>query len=544
MREVKCDVLIVGGGLGGVAAAIAACEAGRKVVMTEETDWVGGQMTAQAVPPDESKYIESRQYGTRRYHKYRDAVRDYYRTWFPLRDEVKKDLHFNPGGGWVSYLCHLPGVGFDVIRGMLLPFEQRDLLKVMYEVKAVSAEVVGDEVKSVTVREKDGEEYVICGKVVLDATEVGELLPLVGCEYATGFESQDEHNEPSAPAEMQPLNMQGVTWCFAMDHVEGDCVIDKPEGYEVWRQARYTHNPDWHGKVFQWQDCVEGDIDADRSNMRLEWPREGEGRSEVCSWWGYRQIFDPKLFRGDLSWAGGCGGRDSLLPGITMVNWTQNDYYGGNVYEVEDAAMHRQKAKELSLCWFYWMQTEGPRLDGGVGYPGLRMRGDVLGTADGFAKSIYIRESRRIKAMFTLTENHLSQAICDAKGYGGHAARFWDSVGQGHYHLDLHPSTGGDTSCYVPTYPYEIPMGSLVPVRLKNLLPACKNFGTTHLSNGCAREHPIEWNVGEVAGVLADECIARGESMQGIYGNRGVVEEIRERLVQEGVKLNWSEITF
>lgn len=57
-RSVKADVLIVGGGLGGCAAALAATEAGRSVLLTEPTDWIGGQLTQQAVPPDEHRWIE------------------------------------------------------------------------------------------------------------------------------------------------------------------------------------------------------------------------------------------------------------------------------------------------------------------------------------------------------------------------------------------------------------------------------------------------------------------------------------------------------
>ncbi len=48
MRERETDVLIIGGGTGSVAAALAALRLGKRVIMTEETDWIGGQLTAQA----------------------------------------------------------------------------------------------------------------------------------------------------------------------------------------------------------------------------------------------------------------------------------------------------------------------------------------------------------------------------------------------------------------------------------------------------------------------------------------------------------------
>ena len=69
---------------------------------------------------------------------------------------------------------------------------------------------------------------------------------------------------------------------------------------------------------------------------------------------------------------------------------------------VRDGDRHLEGARQLSLSLLYWLQTEVPRRDGGYGWPGIRPRGDVMGTTDGLAKYPYIRESRRIKALFSL----------------------------------------------------------------------------------------------------------------------------------------------
>jgi NADPH-dependent 2,4-dienoyl-CoA reductase/sulfur reductase-like enzyme len=58
MHENRTEILIVGGGLGGVAAALAGLRLGKRVILTEETNWLGGQITAQGVPPDEHPWIE------------------------------------------------------------------------------------------------------------------------------------------------------------------------------------------------------------------------------------------------------------------------------------------------------------------------------------------------------------------------------------------------------------------------------------------------------------------------------------------------------
>src|SRR6266567_4889958 len=108
-RELRCDVAIVGGGVGACAAALGALRNGMRVILTEETDWIGGQLTSQAVPPDEHPYIES--FGcTRAYRDYRERVRDYYRRNYPLTEAARGRRDFNPGNGRVSRLTHEPRV--------------------------------------------------------------------------------------------------------------------------------------------------------------------------------------------------------------------------------------------------------------------------------------------------------------------------------------------------------------------------------------------------------------------------------------------------
>ena len=91
----KVDLVIAGGGLGGVAAALASLRNGLQVVMTEETDWIGGQLSQQGVPPDEHPWVESHG-APASYRAYRNGVRDYYRKYYPLTDAAKNKIHLNP----------------------------------------------------------------------------------------------------------------------------------------------------------------------------------------------------------------------------------------------------------------------------------------------------------------------------------------------------------------------------------------------------------------------------------------------------------------
>src|SRR5882724_2513516 len=120
-KELSADVVIIGGGMGGCAAALAAARNGLTVIMTEETDWIGGQVTQQAVPPDENRWIETVG-ATASYQAFRTGIRDYYRQNYPLTDAARAKKFFNPGNSWVSAIGGEPRVALAVLNGMLAPF--------------------------------------------------------------------------------------------------------------------------------------------------------------------------------------------------------------------------------------------------------------------------------------------------------------------------------------------------------------------------------------------------------------------------------------
>ncbi|GAA2112757.1 FAD-dependent oxidoreductase [Microlunatus panaciterrae] len=525
------EVLIVGGGLGGVAAALAAARAGRQVVLTEEFAWLGGQLTSQAVPPDEHPWVE--RFGvTRSYRQLRTGIRDYYRRHYPLTERARSWEDLNPGAGHVSKLCHEPRVAVAVIESMLAPYLAAGRIRVLQPYVPCAAAVDGDRVSAVTVQHKDtGEQLSITARYVLDATETGELLPLAGCEYVTGFEASTETGEPSAPAQAQPLNMQAVSVCFAIDHVDGDHTIDKPADYDFWR----SYQPDfWGAPMLSWTAPHPRTLQPE---PRIFDPNPGDDPMGVAA--------DQSREGGDINlWTfRRIAARDNFTAGfypsdITLVNWPMIDYFEGPVIEVPDAAEHLERARGLSRSVMYWMQTEAPRPDGGLGFPGLRLRGDITGTTDGLAMAPYIRESRRIKARYTVVEQDLSLALRKDAG----AAHYADSVGVGMYRIDLHPSTGGDNYIDVGASPFEIPLGALLPQRLENLLAAGKNIGTTHITNGCYRLHPVEWNIGEVAGALAAFCLEHSTEPAAVHASPERLAAFQQGLQRDGVELGWPRV--
>ena len=533
MKELKTDVLVVGGGLGGIAAALGALRGGRRVVMSEEYDWIGGQLTSQAVPPDEHSWVE--RFGvTRSYRALRNGIRQFYRDHYPLTEGARAWGDLNPGGGWVSRICAEPRVGLAVLEAMLLPWRAGGQLTVLQPYRPVAADTQGDTVRAVTLRHRDSaDEVTVVANYVVDATELGDLLPLTGTEYTIGFESQGDTGEPSAPSVANPDNVQALSICFAMDHVDGDQTIDKPHNYDYWRNYQPHF---WGGPMLGFKaphprtlEIVERSftpnpdddpllVDADQ--------RKGGGDMNL---WTFRRIaarrnFVPGAYRSD----------------ICLANWPMIDYLDGSIIDVPEAerARHLKAAADLAYAVFYWLQTEAPRADGGQGFRGLRLRGDVTGTGHGLAMAPYIREGRRILPVTRVVEQDLSYVVRGDHG----ALHYRDSVGVGMYRIDLHPTTGGDNYIDVPSCPFEIPLGALLPRRMRNLLAGGKNMGTTHITNGCYRLHPVEWNVGEVAGMLAAFCLNTGATPHQVQQDDTQLAAFQAQLARAGVEIRWPDI--
>ena len=519
MEALRADVAIIGGGLGACAAALAAARLGCRVILTEETRWLGGQLTNQAVPPDEHPWIE--EYGaTASYRRLRHGIREYYRAHVPLTPAAREDPRLNPGNGWVSRLCHDPRVAVAVMHQMMVPFALTGRLFVMHPHRPISAWVHGDRIAGVVVRGlESGRDSLIEAPFFIDATPYGDLLDLAGVEHVLGAEARAETGEPHAAEQADQNDQQAITVCFAIEYLPGeDHTIDKPRQFDLWRDYR---PPGWPGPLLSWTTV--------RPETREPLTRHLFDAEDQHPWWRFRRILDRTNFEEGFA-------RSDL----TVVNWPQNDYWFGPVVGVDQAACagNLEAARQLSLSLLYWLQTEAPRQDGGVGYPGLRLRGDVVGsTPDGLAPAPYVRESRRLRAEFTVVEQHIAHPL---RPDG--PERFNDSVGIGCYRIDLHPRVSGAGYLDLGCWPFQIPLGAMVPVRVENLLPGGKNLGVTHITNGAFRVHPVEWNVGEAAGMLASFCLERKTSPRAVRNRPGLLEEFQALLQREGIELSWPRL--
>ncbi|MBI3944678.1 MAG: FAD-dependent oxidoreductase [Armatimonadetes bacterium] len=512
-REIETDVAVIGGGTGGCAAALRAARLGCRVVMTEETEWIGGQLTAQGVSAlDEHRFIETFG-GTASYYELREGIRAHYRSRYGLTPGAAANPLLNPGNGWVSRLCFEPRAGLAVLETMLQPGVDAGRIHILRRTAPVAAETAGDRVEAITVRALDGETTRIRAGCFLDATELGDLLPLAGAEWVTGSESRAETGEPHAPDDANEEWAQSFTFSFAVELRPGEeHTIPEPEGYEHFRETQpYTFAVEYAPPV---------------GSVAYRMFEKAPGT--YGPFWSYRRLIDRRNFD------------DPAFPNdIAMINWPGNDYAGGSPITAgpERRAELFRQARLLSLGLLYWLQTEAPRDDGGFGYPELRLRRDVMGTPDGLSHYPYIRESRRIRALKTIREPEIA---ADSQP-GARAAFFPDSVGIGLYGVDIHACAANQPQVMLGTRPFQIPLGALVPLRVRNLLPAAKNIGTTHITNGAYRLHPVEWNIGEAAGALAAFCLSTGALPREVARDEPLLRRFQRTLLQCGVPLYWYE---
>lgn len=531
----RADVLIVGGSFGGVAAALAATDHGLSVIMTEETDWLGGQLTSQLVPLDEHLFIETTG-ANRRYRKLRDELRHYYRRNYPLNPRARADPYLNPGAAFVSPVSVEPRVAVAVIDELLAGAHSSGRLRTWIGWHPIAADVDGDHVSGVILSDREGNQRNVEARWIVDATELGELLPLAAVEHVSGRESRDQTGEPNAADSADPTDMQSATWCFVVDHLQGeDHTIDRPSDYSRFRNQRSPRHPDelpflsFHGALDEMRrPQLTHDFRPNRDDDPASVDLDHRRIPSPADMWSFRRVAARRQFE------------PGFLPSdIVVINWDLNDYTDGPLFGTPDAHDHWRGAKELARSLVYWIQTEAPRPDGGSGWPGLRLRPDVSGTEDGFAMYPYIRESRRILARHTILEQEISSEFRKE-----HAVSYADSVGVGHYFwIDRHATTGGRHAPNKVPLPFEIPLRSLIPRRIRNLLPACKNIGTTQITNGCYRLHPVEWSIGEAVGELLAYCTRTGSEPHAVADSRMHTESFQEQLTASGVQLRWPEGT-
>lgn len=440
-QTLSTDVLIIGGGASGTMASIQAARLGVNVVVVEETEWLGGMLTSAGV----------------------SAIDGNHKMAGGLWGEFRAKLYAHYGGpeavetGWVSNTLFEPHVGARFLADMVAK-ERKITVKKGYRVTEVHKD--GDRVTGATFASADGKTLRVNAKVTVAADEYGDALALSGAMYRFGWESAGKFGDILAPEVGNNL-IQDLTYVAILKDFgpDADKTIARPEGYDP--------------SVFDGT-CKELSSDPNRDVVPCG-PESGAG-----------------LYMFNYG---------ELPNGYFMINWPimGNDYYLP-ILEMspEERAVALEEAKNFTLQWIYFVQTEG-------GYKNMGIADDIFPTEDNFPFIPYIRESRRVVGTTTLrTQDLLDPYSEDADG------RFMAGIAVGDYPLDLHHErkpAGFEVEARTEDKPripsYNVPYGTMIPESVNGLIVTEKSISTTHVVNGATRLQPVVMGLGQAAGAAA-----------------------------------------
>ena len=464
IRNVRCDIALVGGGFGAVSAALAATSAGHSVCMSEPTLWVGGQATAQGVSAfDDNKYIDTTG-ATASYLDLSRRIREHYAALLPAGAPPLT----NPGGCWVSRLCFEPAPAHRILRDLLAPALASGKLQLWLHTVPVQVDRNGRQLRSVLLYDFDHHAWTrLHAAYFVEASEMGDLLALSGLPFRIGAEAQSDTHERDAPQVADPHASQSFTYPFILETGPTPASAEPPPpAYDSFLKQFTFVIDDGKGKLLTY-----GFYES-KPNL-------------PGSFWVYRRSVEAARFR-----------PGAFPSDRSMINWNSNDFCDASLLSRDPhlQAVALQKAKRLSLGFAWWIRHTAPRDGGGTGYPELTIQPDAMGSPDGLSQHPYMRESRRIVPLRTIVEEDIAIDF----QHNARSAPYLDSVGIGWYPIDIHRCDHQDFVSQ--TRPYQIPLGALIARDADNLLAVGKTIGATHITNGAYRLHPTEWATGEAVG--------------------------------------------
>lgn len=299
--------------------------------------------------------------------------------------------------------------------------------------------------KCIVIKEK--KEQIFKGKILIDGTDLGNVAAHVGATFDIGMDSKNKTGEAIAPEKendiIQDLTYAAILKDFGRNY---NNTITKPKNYAPEQFYCCCKNPK----------CKDDSVTL------------------TC---------DKMLDYGKLP------------NGKYMINWPKfgNDFYSDlitskNKEEVEAAA------KQKTLQFIYFLQTE-------LGYNNLGLAKDEFPTKDHLPLYPYHREGRRIHGKIQLNINHILTPY-DFQLYR-------TGIAVGDYPIDHHHAENPNApKIDFPKVPsFNIPIGSLIPKNIDNLVIADKAISVTNIVNGSSRLQPVIIQIGQAAGLIAAKAV-------------------------------------
>ena len=429
------DLVIVGGGAGGTSAAIQSARNGAKTLLIEETNWLGGMLTSAGVSAIDGNYkLPSGFWG-----EFKDSLVSHYGSLEALKT------------GWVSNVLFEPKVGNEILKSIA---QNEKNLKILYSTSTQSVSKHDGNNFNYQIKTSEGTFF---SKILIDGTELGDLLPMIDDDYDVGMDSNEMYDENIAP-EIKNDIIQDLTFVMILKNYNKKVKIDKPEGYDASEFYCSTSH----------KDCPESDK----------------------ALWSPQQMMNYGKLPNDK----------------IMINWPiyGNDYYS-NLIEMskEEREVVFEKAKNKSLRYLYYIQDE-------LGFDNYSISDDEYETDDNFPLIPYYREARRMKGQVTFSLNYIKNP------YDQKHKLYRTGVLVGDYPVDHHHDAHPEKEklpklAFYPIPSYSLPFGSLISKKNSNFLVAEKSISVSNLVNGTTRLQPVVLQIGQIAGLIASESIKQNK---------------------------------
>ncbi len=639
-RREECEILIVGGGVAGTAAAYEGLLAGRTVCMTEITDWVGGQLTSQGTSAlDEAKKQRSLWFFPQGYVEFRKRIEQKYGK-------------LNAGDCWVSVSCFIPNTAQQILTEMLQEAERKGNGKLKWfpntVIKKLEMSVDGKLIDgAIAIQHSpasntpplnteplsqiidDAYRYENSSRLqkqiirfvplansqkqkrssdwfVIDSTETGEIIALADVPYRLGIDPRSHLNPSSPVTENDAYCTQGFTYTFAMEQTAEAQPQQKPNFYDRYLPY-YGSDPKPNlanfDNIFTYRRIWSAETEKPKKNA-FGVSSMKAGDISMQNWvWG--NDYRPGTDKDNLIYS-----REQLLRSGQLES---NGWMGGLRTET------LKSGEEIALGFYYWLVAgttdSQQKTDWKKPFPNHRLLTGLdspMGTLHGLSKYPYIRESRRIIGRpsygypegFSMSEIDVSQVDFSADTYRQSLSdetyrNLWkalagidsasairnntepqkisrrtrstiypDAIGIAQYYLDFHPclseypvekagntERAGVRNGHGAAFPGQIPLRSLIPQKVDNLIVSGKNIAYSYIVAAGYRVHSYEWSVGAAAGTTASFALSEGilpyKLVESLPRVNPLLSKLQQTLVQNRnaiafpdtsiFNLNWSD---
>lgn len=538
-ETIEADLLIVGADESGCAAAVQAARLGvRRIVLTNDHEWLGGQFCTQGIGPvDEWTVVEGKRVNFPRsgpFLEIMDRIRAHNRLVYGVA---------TPGNSWCGSDTIEPKAAAAIFEDWLAPHVQSGAIRIErgWDVASVAAE--GGRIASVTfapsffANGNPDKILTVRAKLTIDSSDLGDVIRLGGAGYMAGPDLRSRFGEPGAPETLDELGhqeMNPISWCPLLREAGRDATIPRPPRYDERSFADWKNAPPWR-----------------------DWDGSG-GIYNMAGWciYTHRRMVDRHHF--------------GFAPGTEAVilNWPAHDYplsplpqHVAEALEADEPGASRRNlvemthaqrrivyedAKQRALEFVHYLQTAAHDRVGDLPQSFRYMElADDYGTPDRLPPKPYLREGLRLEALAILTENDVRTSSHEPRWAKTMPV---DGVFGWQFNLDFHPTrrTFVDDD---PSQPWQgkhhgsrnwstdtdramFPLAGLVPTEMDGLLGASKNLGVTSMVQSALRLHGQMMHVGTAAATVASVALREGIEPREIAASPERVREVQRILVR------------